>query len=278
MDRLRARSPWLDHVLRAGTRYNEKHGNNYAAAITYFSVLALVPLLMIAFAAAGYLLLGNPALLGDLRETIATAVPPAIGPLINATIETAIDQRYAVGTVGLVVGLYSGLRWMGNLREALSAQWGQRGSSPPVVKRYGGDLLAILGLGLALGVSFAITAVGTGLTRTALGWLGLDDQVWTRALLVVVGFVVTFVADWLVFAWVLARLPREPVPLRSAVPAAVLGAAGLAVLQQIMTVYLAIVIKSPAGAAFGPILGLLVFTNFVSRFVLFIAAWAATLR
>ena len=276
MDRLRDRYPWLDHLVRAGVRYADRHGNHYAAAITYFSVLALVPLLMIAFAAAGYVLLGHQALLGQLRAAIANAAPVGLAPLINSIVDTAIDQRYAVGIVGLSVALYSGLAWMGNLRDALSAQWDQRGARPSLLRRWGGDLLAIIGLALMLGVSFGVTGVGTGLSRIVLEGLGWDGQGWTRPLLVVGGLVVTLLADWLVFVWVVARLPREPVGWRSAVRAAVLGAVGLAVLQQAMTVYLAIVTRSPAGVAFGPILGLLVFANVVSRFVLFVAGWAAT--
>ncbi len=277
LDRLRADHPWLDHLVRAGARYVDKHGNHYAGAITYFSVLASVPLLMIVFAGAGYVLLGHQALLAELRTAIAHAVPPDVAPLIDSIVDVAIDQRYAVGVVGLAVALYSGLAWMGNLRAALSEQWDQRAMRPPVVRRLGADLLAILGLGLALGISFAITAVGTGLSRTAPGWVGLGDQGSARAFSVVVGLAVTLAADWLVFVWVVARLPREAVTWRSAVRAAVLGAAGLAVLQQVMTVYLAVVTNSPAGAAFGPVLGLLVFANVVSRFVLFVTAWAATL-
>ena len=48
-EQLREKYPWLDHMVRAGARYTDRHGDHYAAAITYFSVLALVPLLMIAF-------------------------------------------------------------------------------------------------------------------------------------------------------------------------------------------------------------------------------------
>ncbi|STT00016.1 inner membrane protein YhjD [Klebsiella pneumoniae] len=38
------------------------------------------------------------------------------------TINTAVQQRTAVGLVGLLVALYSGINWMGNLREAIRAQ------------------------------------------------------------------------------------------------------------------------------------------------------------
>jgi membrane protein len=278
VDKLRARYPWLDHLIRAATRYTDKHGDHYAAAITFFSILALVPLLMVAFAAAGFVLANNQALLSEIQNSITAAVPPGLGDLLNSVIEQAIAQRNAVGIIGLLGALFSGLGWMSNLREALSEQWDQRGEPPSIVRRYGSDLLAMVGLGLAFGLSFAITAVGTGLSTTILEFLGLAGQSWAQFLFFLAGLVVTLAANWLVFLWVIARLPREPVTLRSAVRAALLAAVGFVILQQVMTVYISSVTNSPAGAAFGPIIGLLVFANFVSRFILFVTAWAATLR
>jgi membrane protein len=63
LTRFRSRHAWLDHLVRAGERYTETLGNHYAAAITYFSVLALVPLLMVAFASVALVLQSNPDLL-----------------------------------------------------------------------------------------------------------------------------------------------------------------------------------------------------------------------
>ena len=63
--------PWLDHLVRAGERYLETNGNHYAAAITYFSMLALVPLLMIAFASFALVLQSNPDLLARLQQSDA---------------------------------------------------------------------------------------------------------------------------------------------------------------------------------------------------------------
>ena len=45
-----------------------------------------------------------------------------------------------------------------------------------------------------------------------------------------------------------------------------------------MTFYLASITNTPSGAVFGSLLGLLVFINFVSRFILFVTAWAATAK
>jgi membrane protein len=65
---------------------------------------------------------------------------------------------------------------------------------------------------------------------------------------------------------------------RSAVKAALLGAVGFEVIKQVMAIYLAKVTSTPAGVLFGPVLGLMIFIFTVSRFMLFLAAWAATAR
>jgi membrane protein len=278
IERLRARHEWLDHLVRAGARYTERHGDHYAAAITFFSVLSLVPLLMIAFAAAGYVLFFNPALLGELQASIMENVPPGLNQTIDDVVEQAIDQRGAVGLLGLLAALYSGIGWMSNLREALSEQWAQVPAAPAMLKRLLFDLLSLGGLGLALVGSFAITGAVAGYAEDLLGLVGLADDGWALFLLGVLGFLLGIVANWLIFLWVIARLPREHATLRSAAKAALLGAVGFEILKIIMTFYLTSVTSSPSGAVFGSFLGLLVFVFFASRFVLFVTAWAATAR
>lgn len=276
MEKARERYPWLDHLVRAGERYTDRHGDHYAAAITYFSVLALVPILMVAFAIAGFILRSQPDLLAQIQTGITAQVPGQLGDTINQVIEQAISSAGAVGAFGLVGALYSGIGWMGNLREALSEQWAQPPETPNVVKKTLFDLLALVGLGLAMIVSFAVSAAGNAFGALLLDLVGLGDQGWARFLLAVFAVALGLIANWLVFMWVIARLPRAPVAARSAVRAAVIGAIGFEVLKQVMQVYLSSVTSSPAGAAFGPIIGLMVFAFFMSRFILFVTAWAAT--
>jgi membrane protein len=104
---------------RPGRGALQHHGEHYAAAITFFSILSLVPLLMIAFAVAGYVLFFNPSLLDEIREAITAAVPGNLADTINPIIDQAIAQRNTVAGFGLVTALYSGIGWMTNLREAL---------------------------------------------------------------------------------------------------------------------------------------------------------------
>jgi membrane protein len=60
LDRLRTRYGWFDHVMRAQGRYQDSKGDFYAAGITYFTIFALFPLLMVGFAAAGFVWLAIP--------------------------------------------------------------------------------------------------------------------------------------------------------------------------------------------------------------------------
>jgi membrane protein len=276
---LRNEHEWLDRLIRAFERYTKQYGDYYAAAITYFSVLALVPLLMIAFAVAGFVLAGNPDLLARLQDSITSAVPsPAMSEMLNRVVDQAIEQAGAVGVIGLLAALYSGLGWMTNLREALTAQWTQVPEPTPIHKRMASDLLSLFGLGLAMAVSLGISALGGGLGQALMQAMGFSGTAFSFVMLRILTIALSLAASWLVFMWVLTRLPRKPVTLRSALWGALLAAIGFEILKQVAVIYLGMVTSSPAGAAFGPILGLLVFANLMARFILFVTAWTASAR
>lgn len=277
LSRLRERES-VKHLIRAGTAYVDRNGDHYAAAITYFSVLSLFPLIMIAFAIAGFVLAGNQSLLNQLQQSITEAVPSGLGKTINDVITQAIEHRGAVGVIGLLAAAYSGLGWMSNLRDALSAMWGHEIPERPYWRKLVSDIVSLISLGLALIVSFAITAAGSGLSTFLLKRVGLDDEGWAVFLLRVGTIVLAVATNWLVFLWVLTRLPRQRVGTRAAMRGALFAAVAFEVLKQLATIYLGIVASTPTGALFGPIIGLLLFANLVSRVLLFTTAWTATAR
>ncbi|MHA6785231.1 YhjD/YihY/BrkB family envelope integrity protein [Pseudonocardia saturnea] len=278
LEQLREKYEWLDHLVRAGARYTERHGDHYAAAVTYFSVLALFPLILVSVAALGYVLFLQPDLLDQLKAGISANAPAGLDALIVPIVDNAIVSRNTIGIIGLLGALYTGIGWMSNLREALSEQWGQPPTAPPILTKTLFDLLTLIGLGAAMIGSFAITGLVFGFTGTILEFVGLADQGWAKFLLGLFGVLLGLAANWLIFLWVIARLPREHATLRSAAKAAVLGAVGFEVLKQVMTIYLASVTNSPTGQIIGPFIGLMVFAFFTSRFILFVTAWAATSR
>ncbi|WP_149360655.1 inner membrane protein YhjD [Lolliginicoccus suaedae] len=277
LDRQRAKRPWLDHLIRAALRFTEQHGDYYAAGITYFSVLALFPLLMVGFAGAGFVLAGNIELLDQVKNQVSESIPGGMGEQVNALIDQAIEQRSTVGIIGIVIALYSGLGWIGNLRKALTAQWDQPIPKANFIKTKLVDLVAMITLFLAFAISIGLSALGgSGLTRSLLGLVNLDDAPGVGILVRVVSFAVAIAATWWVFTWVIARMPRQPVALASAARAGLIAALVFEVFKQVGVAYLTGVTQSPAGAVFGPIIGILVFIFTTSRVLLFATAWAAT--
>ncbi|MFB7878132.1 inner membrane protein YhjD [Nocardia sp. NPDC056064] len=271
------RRPWLDHLVRAGGRFQDSRGDFFAAGITYFTVLSLFPLLMVAFSAAGFVLAGHPEWLAELQEKVVELVPGSFGDQINDLIDQAIKSRGTVGVLGLLVGLYTGLGWMSNVRAALTEQWASKSPEKPWWLAKLSDLGALIGLGLAFVVSLGLSAVGaSGLGRRLLEGLGLDHVPGATVVLSLISIALGWLASWAVFAWMIARLPREPVSLRSAARAAALAAVAFEVFKVVAAIYLRMVMSSPAGATFGSIIGLMVFSYTTYRILLFATAWAAT--
>ena len=279
LDRLRARMPWFDHVMRAQGRYNDCKGDFYAAGITYFTIFALFPLLMVGFAAGGFVLASRPDLLDDVENRIRSAVSGDLGQQLVQLMDSAIDSRGTVGIIGLATAAWAGLGWMANLREALSQMWGHYREDPPgFIRTKLSDLATLLSAFLAIVVTVALTALGnTSVMENVLHWFGFQDTSGLSLVLRVASIVVSLLVSWLLFTWVIARLPRESVSFRSSVRAGLLAAVGFEIFKLVASIYLRSVVTGPAGATFGPVLGLMVFAYITARLVLFATAWAATL-
>jgi membrane protein len=275
---LRTRYRWLDRLVRAGGRYVSYHGYAYAASITYFTVLSLLPLLMVALSVTSFVLAGQPAVLAQLRAEIDQAVPPSLNSASNGLVSAIINQRLKIGVVGVIVALYSGWNWMNTLRDALTSMWDQQRPPQRLVRMVLKDILALLGLAGALLISFALTSVTGVLGTVLLHLVGLSDAGWVHGVLAVGAVVLAIAANWLVFIWVLAKLPREPVEARSAVRGALAAAIGFEILKWLGNIYLQAVGRSPIGVTFGWLVGLLVFVYLVARMLMLVAAWTAVGR
>ena len=276
----------IAHLILAAKRFSERLGNQFAAAITYFTILSLVPMLMVAFAAAGFVLASRPDLLTQLQNSIAAQIPGGggVGGTIGTVLQTAVDKRAAVGIVGLLTALYSGIGWAGNIRAAVQAQWrpdfddDQEMLQETFIKKLVKNLGLLVSLGLALIVSLALSAVGVALSSKILDWLGLSHIAILKPVFAVVPILIAIAADVFIFAWVYTALPpSEQRASRTALlRGALMAAVGFEALKFALTFFLPKVVNNAAGAAFGPIIGLLFFFNLVATVVLFVAAWIAT--
>jgi membrane protein len=231
---------------------------------------------MVLLAAAGFVLGGHPLLLDQLLAGIHGVVPSALAPLMNTLVDNVIDHKVKLGIFGLVVGLYSGWNWMNALRDALTGMWDQRKPELPLLRTISKDLLALGGLATAIAISFGLTEAGAALGGWLLRLLGWSGFGWANVGLQLASVVLALVADWLVFCWVLTKLPREGVPVRFAVRGAAGAAVAFEILKRVANLYLDALGRSPTGFTFGSIVGLLVFVYLVSRVLILAAAWTAT--
>jgi membrane protein len=219
-------------------------------------------------------LLGDPELLAELRQSVLAAVGPGLGATVDQLVTEALRQSETVGILGLALAAYTGLVWMYRVREALSAQWGQRTAGPPYLAGALSDTVALLGLAVVLGVALGLVVLGDAVTAAVAGPEGAG---WVRtALATTMTVALSLAANLLVVLWTIARLPRERLPLRHVVRPALLAAVGFEVIERVGAVYLGWITGSPAGLVFGPLLGLLVAIYLGARLVLFATAWAAT--
>ncbi|WP_370961777.1 YhjD/YihY/BrkB family envelope integrity protein [Amycolatopsis sp. cg9] len=260
---------------RAGAtlaRYRERDGDHYAAAVTFFSLLALVPLIMVAVSVTGFVLAGDRILAAELDRVIDSSLPPEVAGQATNLVHTVVGERGRIGLLALAVALYSGWSWISNVRDAVTAMLGQERTPRPLLRGIVTDVLVLVGIGLAAAVSFGLAsltgAAGAGLLRLT----GLDGG-FAHFVLVAGSLLLGLAANWLVIAWCLARLPRRPLPLRSTLRPAGAAAVGLGAIQQAGGLYLHLLGRSPAVAAFGTLVGLLLFGYLIVRWLLMVTVW-----
>ncbi len=281
------RRPAVQHLMRAAKRFSERLGSQFAGAITYFSFLSLLPILMVAFSAAGFVLASRPELLAQLESQITAQFPSSgsgMGDIITKLLNSAVGARATVGIVGLITALYSAIGWMGNVRAAIQAQWrpdfdeNQEIASSSFVKNLWKNLWMFVTLGVAMVISLSLSAVASNLTTSILGWLGLSHISILKPIFAIIPIILAVGADVLIFAWVYTVIPQKGMKAtrKALLRGALMAAVAFEVMKFLLTFFLPKITGSPTGAIFGPIIGLLFFFNLVSTMVLFVAAWIAT--
>lgn len=274
--------PGIAHLLRANERFGGRLGDQFGAAITYFSVLAMVPIIMFAFSITGFILV---ELRPELLDVVEGKISEAIGgggstEQIMGVISNALRNYRAIGLVGLLSAMYSGAGWAGNLKNAVRAQWREEFDLQITKENFFvktlKNLAILVGLLIAIAITFGVASVSTSLSGTIVSSLGLDDLTWLKPLLQFVPLLVSVGAGWLLFMYLYLVLPETRAPWSAVRRGALIGAVGLAVLQYLTSFLIGKFAGNPAAALFGPVIALMLFFNLFARLILFVAAWIST--
>jgi membrane protein len=277
-------APAVAHVLRMNTRYSTRLGNQFAGAITYFSLLSMVPILMFAFSACGFTL---TVLRPDVLERVQAAVmeqlqgaPDQLKAQLTGLIGGLLRNWASVGLVGLLSSMYSSAGWAGNLKSAVRAQtrplFDMKERNRFILTEVLLNLAILLGLLVILAVTFALAIMATSLTGLIVHWLALDGVPGINVLLRIAGPILSAIGGWAMFMYLYKVLPEVEFPFRVIAWGALFGSAGLFVLQYLTGFLMGKFSGNPAAAVFGPVIVLMLFFNLFARLNLYVAAWIAT--
>jgi membrane protein len=269
---LRRRSPAVDHTVGAYARYTADGGDRLASGVSYFGFLSFFPLIALTFSVTGFIVDAYPGARTALTNQINSYLP-GLADKLNVT---AIGEaKVGAGVLGAVGLLLAGLGWVDALRDALRIMWHHRLEAGNIVVRKVHDVGVMVGLGLLLLVSTAVTALSTSAADAFLRWVNLAGSTVARAGTAVLAVAVAFGIDVGVYLYLFILLPRlkERHGVRSG---ALLGAVGLEVLKLLGTWLIERVTGNPVYGTFAVVVGLLIWINIVTRWSLFVAAWTVT--
>ena len=283
LERLKTK-PWVAHLLRAVERFKNRLGSQFGAAITYFSILALIPILLFAFAILGFVLtVLRPDLINDIVNAFSEAIPtidPATRQQLVDEVSKTLGNWRGVGIVALLSAIYSGAGWMGNLKNALRAQsrpdFEMQEDQGNLVKTTVVNLITLVGLIVLIAVTFALASISTTLADDLLSLIGLDQIGWLRPVMQIVPIIFSIGAGWLMFMYLFTVLPEDREPWPVVRRGALMGAIGLGVLQYSTGLLLNLFENNRAARIFGPVIVLMLFFNIFAQLILFVAAWIAT--
>lgn len=153
---------------------------------------------------------------------------------------------------------------MGNLREAIRAQsrdvWERKPQDQEKIwLKYLRDFISLIGLLIALIITLSITSIAGSAQQMIISALYLDSIEWLKPAWHLIGLAISIFANYLLFFWIFWRLPRHRPRKKALIRGTFIAAIGFEVIKIIMTYTLPSLVKSPSGAAFGSVLGLMAF-------------------
>lgn len=256
---------WLGVPLAVAYKFFEDQGGYLSALITYYGVVSLFPLLLLAVAVVGLVLQGHPGLDAKLvNSTVAQF--PIIGPQVKQNIHGFSGSGVALA-VGIIGAVYGGLGIAQSAQNALNNVWGvprrarlnplrARLRSLMILPTLGGGFLFTSGLsGLATGISSYTTAVHLG--------------VWGR-----IGAVTaSLLANLVIFTVSFRVLTTKAVTLRQVALGAAVAAVAWQGLQLAGTFYIAHKLKGATEAygTFGIVIGLITWI-YIEAVIVIVAA------
>jgi membrane protein len=251
------------------SKWNEHKAIRLGAALAYFGIFAIAPVLIIAIAIAG-LVYGHAAAEGNIVRSISGVVGSSTAQFVQGLVESA--SRPGAGVIAAVVGIAgivlgsAGLFFQ--LKDALNTVW-EVAPKPgyrlvDMIRDNALSFAMVLGLGVLMLVSLVLTT-GLSAAGSLLGSaLPGSETVWRLA-----DFGLSFGLAILLFAAIFKILPDVRIPWGDVWPGAILTALLFAMAQVALGLIIRLANPGLAFGAAGALVIILIWVDLASLILLF---------
>jgi membrane protein len=260
-----------DLAVATWSEWNEDKAPRLAAALSYYTVFAIAPLLVIAIAIAGAVL-GESSARTQVIGQIGAFLGPEGAQGIDAMLSAA--DRPTLGTfagiIGAVLLLFGAAGFFGQLQDALNTIWEvapkpDRGIWGTIKDRFF-SFSMVLGTGFLLLVSLVLTTALNGAGRVLVGDAFEQTMIWQ-----VINFLVSSLITWGLFALIFKFVPDVKVTWKDVALGAALTAVLFIIGRYIISAYLANAATASAYGAAGSLVILLLWVYYSAQ-ILFLGA------
>jgi membrane protein len=202
-------------VKKSVTSWSDDYAPSMGAALAYYTVFSIAPLLLIVIAIAG-LIYGEDAARGAIFDQISGLVGPEGATAVQGLLKSVNkpSESIVATIVGVCTLLIGATTVFGELQDALNRIW----RAPALVDQGGvWNLLRrrLLAFGMILTIGFLmIVSLLLSAALAAVGdWVGPSFAGW-ELLLHVINFVVSFAVTTVLFAMIYKIMPRVNIAWR----------------------------------------------------------------
>jgi membrane protein len=265
-------------LRRAAIKWNADDCLTIGAALAYYTVFSLAPVLVIVIAVAGAMFGPEAAqgeIVGQIRGLVGEEGATAIQSLIESASRQGAGPRATI--IGLLILLFGSTSAFSQLQSALNTIW----EVPPQAHAglwamVRGRLLsfaAVLGTGFLLSVSLVLSAAVAAFGRFGWGWVPGIGRV-----LALADFLGSLIVHTLLFAMIFKLLPDAAVRWRDVWLGAAVTAGLFSIGKLVIGLYLG---TSEVGAAYGAagwVILVLAWVYYSAQIVLFGAEFTRSQR
>ncbi len=269
--------------VRVWRHFLQHNGFLLAASISYQSLFAIFAVLYVSFAAVGLWLGGSTAAIERVIALVNRYLPGIISAegLVTPEEVEAIATRSGgalalTGAFAGLVAIWTTTGFVTFARRAVRDIFGLSFDRRNYVLLKARDFLAALVFGVALVVGSVLGATTTGLLDSLLSLLGLSERsIWFHVLLRILSVAIAFTINSAALAGLFRFLSGTSLPWRTIWPGALLGGAGMAILQVGLAALFRYTPSNPLLATFSVLIGFLLWFRLVGIVILVAASWVA---